>query len=266
MSGSLYEYFANVYDNIKFLRKPAERLIVYAKLASGQRILDVACGTGFSTMPAARVAGDTGRVIGIDISDKMLDVARKKATSEGLSNIEYRVGNAEALEFDNASFDSVICASSVFAFRDISGALREWHRVLKPGGTVAFNSFGEGMWQPIWKPLGERLSQYDGQPFPVLFFIESTNTPEKCRGLLKIAGFKEIEIATEQLDCRYPDTATYWQDITLSLVGPRLARMSPADLERFKAEHFSELESLYAGQDIVAKFPTHISIAKKPSA
>ena len=265
ISNSLHEPYENVYDNIKGIRKPAERLVIYAKLAPGQRILDVACGTGFATMAAARVVGDTGRVTGIDISDKMLDVAKEKATSAGLSNVEYRLGDAEALEFDDGCFDAVICASSIFFLRDIPKALHEWRRVLKVGGMIAFTSFGARLWQPVLKPLGERLSQYDGQPPPVPLFIERTNTPEKCRELLKRAGFEEIEIITEQLDCQYPDTTAYWQEITLSFVRWRLARLSPADLERFKAEHLSEIESMYADRGILIEFPTHISIAKKRS-
>lgn len=261
----LYEPYEKYYDNLKFIHKPAERLVIYAKIAPGQRILDVACGTGLATMAAAMVVGDTGRIIGIDIADKLLDVAKEKATSAGLSNIEYHMGDAEVLEFDNDSFDVVICASSIFYFRDIPKALHEWCRVLKSGGTVAFSSFGERLWQPILKTLGDCLSRYDGQPPPTPFFIERTNTPEKCRELLKGANFKGIEIITEQLDCQYQDVSDYWQEIALSFVSPRLARLSPDSLERFKAEHLSEIESIYADRDILIEFPTHISVAKKGS-
>jgi arsenite methyltransferase len=259
----LFEPYEKYYDNTKFIHKPAERIVKYARLAVGHRVLDVACGTGLATMLAAKVVGDAGKITGVDIAENFLGVAMEKSASAGLSNIGYRVGNAEALEFNDACFDTVICASSIFFFRDIIKSLQEWQRVLKPGGIVAFTSFGERMWQPILKPLGDRLSRYDGQPPPVPFFIERTNTPEKCRELLERAGFEEVEIITEQLDCRYKDTTDYWQEIGLSFIGPRLARLSPADLEKFKAEHFAEIESLYAGRDILIEFPTHISVAKK---
>lgn len=259
----LYEPYEKFYDNLKCIHRPAERLIEYAKLVPGQHILDVACGTGLATMAAERVVGGNGLVVGIDISYDMLDVAKEKAASAGLSNVEYHLGDAEALEFGDGCFDAVICALSIFFFRDIQKALHEWHRVLKVGGTVAFTSWGERFWQPILKPLGECLSRYDGQPPPVPSFLERTDTPDKCRELLKRAGFKEIEVFTEQLDCQYPDTTAYWQELALSFVSPRLARLSPADLEKFKAEHLSEMESLYAGQGILIEFPTHISVARK---
>ncbi len=259
----LYEPYEKFYDTLKFIHKPAERLIAYAKLAPGQQILDVACGTGLATMAAVKAVGDAGKVIGIDISGKFLNVAKEKAASAGYSNIEYQIGNAEVLEFDSESFDAVICASSIFYFRDIPKALHEWYRVLKVGGTMAFSSFGAGMWQPVLKPLGECLSKYDGQPPPVTFFVEPASTPGKCRELLENAGFEDIDIITEQLDCQYPDTNVYWQEISLSFISPRMARLSPDSLERFKAEHLSEIESMYAGRDILIKFPTHISVAKK---
>ena len=261
----LYEPYEKYYDNLKFIHKPAQRLVTNAGITRGQKVLDVACGTGWATMAAAKFVGDTGRVIGIDISRVMVDVARSKAESAGLVNLEYRVGDAEALEFDDASFDAVTCASSIMLLSDIPRALNEWRRVLKAGGTVAFTSFGERLWQPILKTLGDCLSRYDGQPPPTPFFIERTNTPEKCRELLGNANFEEIEITTEQLDCQYQDTTIYWQEIVLSFVSPRLARLSPDSLERFKAEHLSEIESIYANRDILIEFPTHISVAKKGS-
>lgn len=258
-----YNATYDTYDNIRFLWEPAKRLVVNAKISSGQQVLDVACGTGWATMAAARAAGDTGRVIGIDISHKMLDVAKKKAMSAGLSNIEYRWGDAEALEFGNDSFDAVICASSIFFLQDIPKALHEWHRVLKVGGTIAFTSFGARFLQPVIKPFGERLARYDGQPPPVPLFINSTDTPEKCWELLKRTGFEEIEIITEQLDYRLPDTKAYWQEITLTFVKQRLDRLSPADLERFKAEHLSEMGSLSTDQGILIELPTLFSVARK---
>jgi ubiquinone/menaquinone biosynthesis C-methylase UbiE len=259
----IYEPYERYYDNAKFIYKPAERMVEYAKLSPGQQVLDIACGTGLATMAAAKVVGETGSVIGLDIHSKFLEVAREKAASAGQSNIEYHVGDAEKLEFANNTFDAVICASSIFYFKDILQALQGWYRVLKSGGKVAFTSFGDRLWQPILRPLGECLSKYDNLPLPVPFIIERTNTPEKCYEFLQSSGFQEIDIVTEHLDCRYPDTEMYWQDMALSFVGPRLANLSSDDLDRFRAEHLSEMESLYQDEKILVEFPTYICLAKK---
>jgi ubiquinone/menaquinone biosynthesis C-methylase UbiE len=251
------------YDNIRLVRKPAERLVVNAKIIPWQRVLDVACGTGWATMAAALATGKNGRVTGIDIDDKMLDIAKQKTTSAGITAVEYRVGDAEALEFSDAAFDAVICASAIFFLKDIPRALHEWHRVLKPGGILAFTSFGERFLQPIIKPLGERLSRYFGEAPPVPFFIERTNTPDKCRALLKGAGFKDMDITTEELGFYLPDLVAYWQEISQTFVRLHLIRLSPADYERFKAEHLSEMKSLLTDQGIWLEIPTHFSVAKK---
>ena len=261
----IYEPYERFYDNARFIYRPAERMVECAKLGQGQRILDVACGTGIATMAAAKVVGETGSIIGIDINSKFLDVAGEKAASAGQSNIEYHVGNGEKLEFAGSTFDAVVCASSIFYFKDILKTLQGWYCVLKSGGTVAFTGFGERLWQPVLQPLGKCLSKYDNLPQPVPFIIERTNTPEKCYELLRSTGFKEIDIVTEHLDCQYPDTESYWQDMALSFVGPRLANLSSNDLDRFKVEHLSEMESLYKDRNILVEFPTHICLAKKLS-
>jgi len=258
-----FKDYATLYDNFKVAHKPAHQLVIVAKLTPGQRVLDVACGTGLATMAAAQAVGDNGRVIGIDIETKMLDAARRKATSAGLSNVEFRVGDAEALGFDNTSFDAVICASSIFFFNDILKALHEWRRVLKVGGTIAFTSFGARLLQPGLKLLGECLSQYDRQPPPVTSFLDRTNTPDKCRELLKRADFEQIEITTEQLGFYLPDMASYWQQMTASFVGMRLVLLSPSDLEKLKVEHLSEMESVRTDQGILIEVPTHFGVARK---
>ena len=261
----IFNAIHDTYDNIRSVREPAERLAVHAKINLGQQVLDVACGTGWATMAAAWAVGDTGRVIGIDIADKLLDVARDKSMSAGLSNVEYRVGDAEALEFDDASFDVVICASSIFFLQDILKALHEWHRVLKLGGTIAFSSFGARFLRPVIKMFYERLAQYDGQVPPDQRFLGRADTPDKCRELLKRAGFEEIEITTEQLGYHLRDATAYWQEMSSTIVKPRLDRLSPADLERFKAEHLSEVEFLWTEQGIWIDIPTHFSVATKRS-
>jgi ubiquinone/menaquinone biosynthesis C-methylase UbiE len=251
------------YDNILLVRKPAERLVVNAKIIEGERVLDVACGTGRATMAAALAAGKSGWITDIDIDDKMLEIARQKTASAHLTNVEYRVGDAEALEFSDGSFDAVICASAIFVLKDIPRALNDWRRVLKPGGRIVFTSFGERFLQHVVKPLGECLNRYFGQAPPIPFFIEKTNTLEKCRALLQGAGFEDIDITTEQLGFYLPDLSVYWKEISQTFIRLHLIRLSPADQERFKAEHLSEIKSLLTDHGIGLEIPTHFSVAMK---
>jgi ubiquinone/menaquinone biosynthesis C-methylase UbiE len=263
-TGSLEDTYFTAYDKIKFPRRAAERMVSLIPLSQGQCVLDLACGTGCAAMAASRAVGESGRVTGIDIENSWLDIAGKKAVSAGLSNIEYHRGDAQTLEFKDNSFNVVTCASSVFLFKDIHGALKECYRVLKPGGTIALTSFGQRFLEPVIKLLAEGISRFDGLPpaFPV--FLDSTNSPEKCRELLSHAGFGDIEVTTEDLGYPYPDPETYWQEMTLTFIGIRMSRLSPSGLEKFKQEHLAEIKSLFKEKDIYIEIPTNICIARKP--
>src|SRR5262245_2757037 len=99
----------------------------------GERVLDIACGTGIVARTAARRVGSGGKVVGVDVSAPMLDAARAAAAGEGLS-IEWREGNAMTLPFSDTEFDLVLCQQGFQFFPDRSASLREMHRVLRPGG------------------------------------------------------------------------------------------------------------------------------------
>ena len=100
-----------------------------------QRILDIACGTGDSTIAIARKASDGSRVVGTDISDGMMALVRRKAIDRGVDwKIELEQGDGEALRFKEASFDAVTCQFGIRNFEHKERGLSEMFRVLKPGG------------------------------------------------------------------------------------------------------------------------------------
>jgi ubiquinone/menaquinone biosynthesis C-methylase UbiE len=259
----IFNFIYDTYDNMMTFKRPVERLVNNAKLSEGQRILDVACGTGWATIEAAKVVGNAGEVFGLDIADKMLDIAKEKTHLAGLSNVEYVVGNAEALEFDDAHFDAILCSLSVFFLRDIPRALQEWHRILKIGGKLAFSSFGPEFMQPFYKLFFDGLSRYDGQPFPNQGVTIKTDTPENCQILLENAGFVNISVTTEQLGFYILDLSDYWKEVSSGAARLRLDRLNPSDLERFREEHLAEVESLRTEQGIWLDIPVIYSVAKK---
>src|SRR5262245_48977866 len=109
----------------------------------GERVLDIACGTGIVARTAARRVGSGGTVVGLDVSAPMLDAARAVAAGEGLS-IEWREGSAMKLPLPDTAFDLVLCQQGLQFFPDRAAALREMHRVLEPGGRLALS-----VWRPI---------------------------------------------------------------------------------------------------------------------
>jgi SAM-dependent methyltransferase len=120
-----------------FTTPSAARLVAYARVASGQKVLDVACGTGVVAVTAARTGG---RVSGLDLTPELLEHAKENARLAGVS-IDFRQGDAEQLPFDDAAFDVVLSQyGHMFAPRP-EVAVAEMLRVLKPGGTIAFSTW-----------------------------------------------------------------------------------------------------------------------------
>src|SRR5690348_12801891 len=87
-------------------------------LRPGDRVLDACCGTGASALPAAHAVGPTGSVLGLDISQPSLDLARAKASAQGLSTVDFRAVDVERTGLPDASFDAVVCVFGVFFLPD----------------------------------------------------------------------------------------------------------------------------------------------------
>jgi len=134
-------YDAHVGDFQRFsaaLTTPvARRMIAMADISAGQRVLDIGTGTGVVALEAAKAAGVGGSCVGIDLSEKMLASARANARLAGLAErIEFKAMDAEALQFEDASFDVVVSLFALLHFPDPAMALKEMFRVLRPGGTL----------------------------------------------------------------------------------------------------------------------------------
>ena len=113
-----------------------DMMLDLAGVQAGNRVLDVAAGTGESTLVAARRIGPTGYVLAVDASASMLNAATEAAHKEGLTNVETRVMNAQNLALAADSFDVVICRMALMLFPNPVKALAEMRRVVKPGGKV----------------------------------------------------------------------------------------------------------------------------------
>ena len=145
-----YDAAADAYDDPantfweRFGRRTVERL----GLRPGARVLDVCCGSGASALPAAAIVGPQGSVLGIDLSEGLLALARKKAVARGLANAEFRKGDALELPVEPGTFDAVVCVFGVFFVPDRQALMRELWRMVRPGGTLAVTCWGPHVLEP----------------------------------------------------------------------------------------------------------------------
>jgi len=125
------------------LASAQSEMLALAGLVSGECVLDVACGTGLVTFEAARSVGAFGLVLGVDISGHMVDSARQRAIDAGIPNVRFQRMDAEQLDLPDRKFDVVLCALGLMYVADPVQAVREMHRVLRPGGRLVAAVWGE---------------------------------------------------------------------------------------------------------------------------
>ncbi len=258
---SLYNKIHETYDNLKFQKKPCERLVMHARIGRGDTVLDVACGTGWATLYAARAVGQIGHVVGTDIANKALTIAQEKADHEGLDNIRFEQQDGHRLKFEDSTFDVVICASALFGFEDILGALREWRRVLRPGGRVAFSSFGPEFSRDS-KMLRKTIAKYGTASSPN---VGRLDTIEDCVNQLVDAGFGNIQTASEELGYYHQDLDAYWQEVMSSLRRIPLDKLDPTTVHRVRDEHLEEMKAFVGDKGIWRPVPTLFAVGLKPN-
>jgi len=171
-----------------------EMMLELANIRAGDRVLDVAAGTGDQTILAAQRVGPTGSVVAVDLSPHMLKIAEEALREAGLANVEARVMNAENLEFNTDSFDAVICRMGLMVFPDPVKALMGMHRVLKPGRKVAAlvpsskeKNPCRGIPLGIVRRIGNNLTETSG-----LRSLFSLGNPDVLRETFRTSGFADI--------------------------------------------------------------------------
>jgi ubiquinone/menaquinone biosynthesis C-methylase UbiE len=168
-----------------------------------QTVLELGAGVGDTGFEAAAIVGEEGRLISTDFSPDMVEVARRRGTDAGLSNVEYRVIDAERIELDADSVDGVLCQSTYMLVADPASALAETRRVLRPGGRVALSVWGAPERNP-WAAIGGRILVERGHmapPEPEAPGVFSMASEERTRRLLQDAGFTAVR--TEEVPVRF---------------------------------------------------------------
>ena len=240
-------------------------LVEIAELRPGERVLDIACGTGIVARTAVRKRGSTGRVVGLDLSGPMLAAAQAAAAAEGLV-LEWREGSAVELPFADAAFDVVLCQQGLQFFPDKPRALREMNRVLRLGGRLVLSVWGPVERSPGFAVLAEALKRHVSPATGELITSGpfSLSNPDKLQALIADANFKDIVVRSALKTLRYasPDEFVLGYVSSSALSGV-VGDANESARAALLAEVSEQLLSTVDGQEIAFPIESNVVIAHK---
>jgi SAM-dependent methyltransferase len=199
------------------------RLRERSAIAGGERVVDVGCGAGTTSLALAGLVGESGRILGIDISEPMLARARQRAAAAGVHNVEFRIADAQTYGFEAGGFDLVSSRFGVMFFEAPTAAFANLATALRSGGRLACVSWAPLADNPWFRIPREVAIGHLGAPEPAsptapgaLAFADA----DYVEGILSSAGFEAIRIEAETVPLDF--------QMTLAAVARFVCDMGPA--------------------------------------
>jgi SAM-dependent methyltransferase len=218
----------------------------------GDTVLELAAGLGDTGFMAARLVGETGRVIATDFTPEMVAAARRRAEELGIRNVEFRVLDAERMDLETDSVDGVLCRWAYMLMIDPAAALAETRRVLRPEGRLAFSVWAAPERNPGLSLTSKVLVELEHIPppdpeAPGAFVMAD---PGRIRELVVGAGFAEPEI--EEVSFRWPfaDQDDYWRFLTetSSALSPVLQALPPEAQDTVRQQVHEAARPFHSGE------------------
>jgi ubiquinone/menaquinone biosynthesis C-methylase UbiE len=210
-TGSAAENYQRYF--VPLIATPVSRdLLLAADLRPGERVLDVACGTGLISRLAAEQVGAAGTVTGVDIAPDMIEVAK---TVQSPATVDWKVADATTLPIPDASIDVVLCQMGLMFMENRAAAVAEMRRALVPSGRIAINTPGRmPFFEQLERAIAEHISPDLGGFVSAVF---SMNDPDAVAALLRDAGLRDVSAEVSTCTLRLPAPAEFlWTYINLT--------------------------------------------------
>jgi SAM-dependent methyltransferase len=244
-----------------------DALVDYARPRPGMNVLDLASGTGEPAITLAVRMQDTGHVTALDQSADLLEIAKQRAQARGLKNFTTSQGDAHHLPFPDNSFDLATSRFGVMFFRDPVVALRELHRVLRPGARACFLAWGS-FEQPYWQAMMGIVHRHVGGPL----LAETASDPFKyakpgsLSAVLSSAGFTGVQEETRTLPWNWmgPPEEVWEQVQAVSVPFRPMLERVPAELwPQIHAEVRTAVGKYYDGEKVAFGATVVLALGEK---
>ena len=230
---------APTYDSTGRFSYFGRRLVAAVGLTNGAHVLDIAAGRGAILFPAAEQVGPNGKVIGIDLSEPMVEATAAEIKRRGLTQAEIFCMDAEQLTFTPASFDAVLCGFCIQYFPQLGQTLSEFRRLLRPGGVFALSTWGQG--DPRWTRLQELRRNYGlGENLGGVRLRQ----PADVESVLRNSGYEPVNAWTDEVEFNFGSEAEWWEDLWSSGQRAGLETLDSEARARFQREAFELLQEL----------------------
>jgi ubiquinone/menaquinone biosynthesis C-methylase UbiE len=245
----------------------APLVVALAGPRPGDRVLDVACGTGLVTRLAAQQAGRTGKVTGLDLNPGMLAFAASLAASDPPTNalITWREASATNMPLPDAMYDIAYCQLGLQFFPDRPAAVREMYRVLVSGGRLGLMVWQGIQYAPGFGALASALARHvSSEAAGIMRAPFALAEAEQLRALVAAAGFRDITIQSLAGTIRFPSVSRFVQDyVRGSPLSAHVAKASDESRAALVSEVGDALTSYVAGEVLLFPIKAHLASAKK---
>jgi ubiquinone/menaquinone biosynthesis C-methylase UbiE len=235
-AASVYNTCADCFDAapLGFWDRVGRRTVERLSLEPGASVLDVCCGTGASALPAAEAVGAGGRVLGVDLAENLLRLARRKAEQRALSHAEFRTGDLEALDPGAETFDAVVCVFGIFFLPDMAAGVRHLWRLVRPGGKLAITTWGPRTMEPgdsaFWSAVRVERPELHKSFNP----WDSIQDPAGLSALLRKGGVDSGEVVSEAGAQLLTAPEDFWTILLGTGYRATIEQLDPAARERVR--------------------------------